>query len=279
MNQPQFSERELEKMLTSKEESLVTKALKYMYHSSDWQSVVQNSVACPTAFFEGHFSKLFAAFKFWLSQKGNATRLRTSGVSITLKKLWKEYVHTFLTDEDLLQMFRADDDTTILAMEIFHKRFYTKTFAALMKKKPDEAAVKDVMQDTFVKVFERFTRTKEDFSFKSNMEAYYMSSCKHAYWKYWDKKQLPYEEIENNPAIATMKWVEYVTSEEENCFEKKVLPQLGDTCKKILGMVYCGHKNPEIAREHDYSVGYVKKKKSVCLEKARALVQDCCGDL
>jgi len=279
MNTQDFSEEELIKMLLSNDEAIVTKALLYMYDSPHWQTTVQDAVTCLPAFFEPHYPKLLNAFRDWLAQKGSAAQLSQKGLTATIKKMWREYTAILLEAEDLLPMFRANSDTMSSAMDVCFRRFYDKLKAALMKKKPDEEAVKEVLNITFFNVFERLKRAPTDFSFTSTMEAYFMSSCKHTYWKYWDKKQSPFEDIENNAEFANIEWSEYVDNEQAVCFETKVFPELRAPCQKILGMAKEGYKNPEIAHKHKYTIGYVKRRKSECLSEARALAQKHCGDL
>ena len=196
MNDNHFSEQDLIKMLTSNEEALVTKALIYMYQSSYWQALIQDSVACLPTFFKENYAELLAGFKKALTQNENKAILVQKGLTSTIKKLWRTYTTTFIEETDLLQMFRLNENTASLAMDICYRRFYPMLKAWLTKKEASQKeVVKEVLQNTFFNVFERFKRTKQDFKLTSNMEAYFRSSCKYAYWSYRDKKQIPFEDI------------------------------------------------------------------------------------
>lgn len=279
MNEPNSKARELEAMLLSGEIEQIKRALLEVNQDKNWQSLIKDSIPCPNSFFETHFSKLLVSLKIWLTQPDHSQLLQQKGLSFILKKLWRKYVATFLTDTDLLQMFRANNTSTGLAMEICFQRFYTKIHATLMKTKPDEEAVKEILQNTFLKVFERFKRADASFQLSSNLEAYFTQSCKHAYWKFWNKEGVDFEEIENSKEVAVLANEDaQIDDERAKCFEEKVFTKLGETCKNILGMAYLGYKNPEIATRFDYSLGYVKKKKSECLSKAKELAKNNCGD-
>lgn len=281
MNDNPFSEQDLLKMLISNEEALVTKALNYIYQNPFWRSLVQESVACLPTFFEAHYAESLAGFKNWLTQKGNTEKLNQKGLPATIKKVWREYIVIFAEDDDLLlQMFRLNENTASLAMDICYGRFYPILEAWLIKKEPSQKdVVVEVLQNTFFNVFEYLKRTTENFKFTSNMEAYFRSSCKYAYWSYRDKKQIPFEDRPNDLDPVYIHWTDFVDNEEANCFETKIFPKMREPCQKILGMAFIGYRNPEIAKEHDYTIGYVKRRKSECLNEARALAEKYCGDL
>ena len=111
------------------------------------------------------------------------------------------------------------------------------------------------------------------------MEAYLVTSCKRDYIKLLEKKKVPFENIDNLKEFAFLE--EYsipadINEERKRCYERKVYPKLGDTCKKIFDMTANGFKNPAIAEEFGRKVENIKVQKSKCLKKAKALANDLC---
>lgn len=278
MNEHNLLEEKLQTMLLSGIETTIEKALEIIYFSDDWQSFVVGSIGMTNAFFKERFPEFLALFKNWLVDSDGTAVLRKKVLKKTITKLSQQFLEEEVKDADLLKMFRKKGIGYETAMKISYQRFYDKVFAALMKSNPDSETVKEVLQDTFLKVFKRLHKTADDFSLKSNLEAYFMSSCKYAYWKYWDKKGESLEQPEIIADVTIIPIGEKDSMEERaNCFEKKVFLAMGETCQKIIGGAYLGYSNPQLKELYGYTDGYVKKKKSECLKKAKVLAKELCA--
>lgn len=283
MSENKISDSELESMLLSGNSTQLKNALLYIYQSEDWKNRLLGAIASPPSFFKANYNKLIASLKIKLVEPKTRNYLKRKGLSLFLRQLWREYVGIFVEDEDLLKMFQGKSKAAGLAMEICYQRFRSKIYASLLKIKSDENAVEEVVQDTFLNVFKTLMKKKADFKLQSTLEAYFMSSCKYAYWRYWnnnrpldnEKNLFEWEEAWEEMDLFS----ESISAQKEKCFEEKIFPKLGDTCKKILCMVYLGHKNAEIAEALNYTDGSLRKQKSLCMTKAKALAKEYCKDL
>ena len=265
---------DLKKLLLSGVDAKVKEALRTLHQELYWRSLVKNSLACPSKYFEVHYENLLRSLKVSLRKPQNVAVLQKKTLPFVLKKIWKEYVVTHIKDEDLLIMFRTKGSMAELALEVCYKRFEQDILNTLQSDSVDRETAKDLLQEGFANVYRNW-RNRAEIQ-EVNLMAYFMQSCKNARSKYWKKQnKMPKADIAIlqkqaiQPAVeAQMK----ATAKEQ--LKQQILAHLGQTCKKILALAFLGYTNPVIAQRLSYTENYVKRKKSECLDNARGIVKD-----
>jgi len=274
-----YSEAALKKMLLSGQESLINKALNYIYYSDYWRNFFKKEVACPLSFFDQHFKGFIATFKPFFMNANNYAFVKDKNLSFFFKTLWRREVKETVTDNDLLQMFITKGAAGNLALEICSERFYPKIFATLIKKRPNKPFIEDIISKVFLNVYETIIRKGEDFTLKKNsFEAYFIASCKYELFGS-GKPPSSLDEIDKLKEMGFQPAFDEFSIKEERiiCFKEKVFPKLGERCRAILKLAYKGYANDAMIAALNYNGdAYFRRIKSECMTNAKRLARENC---
>lgn len=141
----------------------------------------------------------------------------------------------------------------------------------------DEAIAKDLMQDTFMKLYER----RDQFENEIHSKAYAYTVAKNLSLDYLKHQKVKQGYFDSNPFAEedNRNFLKDITYIESIAIIKNALNQLSPREKSIIELSMEEMSNEEIARELDISINTVKTLKKRAYEKLRQELSDSYSEL
>lgn len=156
----------------------------------------------------------------------------------------------------LLKNFRSGDETAF-------KRMYDQHFDVLylfgLKYIPNQDVVEDIIQDAFVKVWEK----RQFFFHEAPLKAFLYKTVRNACLNFLDhqKARNNYEQSVKDELFSQEFFLHSVIEEEVNSTITEAVNQLPESARLIYLLSLNGLKNAEIAEDLEVSVNTVKTQK------------------
>lgn len=174
------------------------------------------------------------------------------------------------TDQQLLEGLWADDYETL---KIIYDRFKPQVIAFVSKQGGSSSEAEDVFQDSLIVVFKK---KETDFTLTSGLGTYLVGVSRFIWLRKQRKKS---REIRVTPAhtegltdTAELEATLHGLDKRQLFLEK--LSLLGDSCQRVLRMVFAKKPLGEIAKKMGYTSDYIKKKNRTCKLKLTKLIQE-----
>lgn len=182
-----------------------------------------------------------------------------------------------LSDELLLNRIKAGDN---LAFDILFRRYYPRLSAFARKFIQDEGVSKDIVQEVFIKFWEKRTSI-QNISIESFLYKMVRNHCLNYIrnLKVFENKSVKLEnasKLEELYRITVVKNEPYFLIEEElNQEMENVLKKLSVTCRKVFELSRVeGMMNKEIAEKMRFSLKNVEKYISFALKAFRKHLEE-----
>lgn len=163
--------------------------------------------------------------------------------------------------KELLRGIRNGDKNSIQQLIVSHSGMLT-SFVLRNSGTKDEA--KDLMQESMYQLFRALR--KDPMPRIDNLNAYFSTIYRNVWMKRLKIKKREESVKDSLPADDT--------ADDENYYKYLVaFEKLGEDCKNVLEFYIQGMKNSQIAEKLNTTEAYAKRKKYLCKEKLKALVQ------
>lgn len=160
-----------------------------------------------------------------------------------------------LTDRDLMRLISSEKDKK--AWEVLYQRYHARLFSYFTRLlKGDTARSEDLLQDTFLKIFEKAWQYNPDYAVSTWIFTIATNHLK----TQWRKESKPQEDIENIEAISSQISPEEATS-------KSIIK---DQINYLLDQVSIEHKETYILR---YQQGFSTKEVADVLDLSEGTVK------
>ncbi|MDH7446927.1 RNA polymerase sigma factor [Aquimarina sp. 2201CG14-23] len=152
--------------------------------------------------------------------------------------------------------------------KVILKEFYKRNFKHIQNYIINNSGTKedteDIFQDALLIVYAKFKSGSLEMS--CSIHAYFYGVCKNLWRSKLRKKHLLI--FDNNISNIFPETVDTIintieTEERENLYHKH-FTKLSINNKRLLDLVFEGNNTAEIASKMNYSIGYARKKKSLC---------------
>lgn len=131
----------------------------------------------------------------------------------------------------------------------------------------------DTFQEAIVVIFKK--ASAPGFQLTTTFGGYLYGVCRYIWLRQLKKKYRTEVTLTGHEGYAVIGNVEeeLVEMEKKQLFKQK-LSEMGEDCRRLLGLFFEGISLREIAREMGYSDDYVKKKNMLCKQTLATLVRD-----
>ena len=164
----------------------------------------------------------------------------------------------------------------VLQDELYSK-FSGKIKWMVLQNNGTETDAADVFQDALLSIYN--TAKTKNFTLTCPFDAFLYLVCRNKWMNELSKRKsrkvtITDDDGYNNIGEDTFKQAEdcRLQQERKDLFNEK-LAELGESCKKLLGLSWSGLPMDEVAKMLNVSYGYARKKKSECMEKLVKSVQ------
>jgi len=131
----------------------------------------------------------------------------------------------------------------------------------------------DVFQEGLMVLFEKCR--KEDFTLSSRFLTYFYAVCRNIWFnKLRKKSNLRVTGDESSLLMLKEESIPRLEQDERYFLYRKKFAELGEDCQRVLRLFIRGVSMEKIMEQMGYSsVGYAKKRKFICKEKLKALIE------
>lgn len=171
-------------------------------------------------------------------------------------------------DRLALQVKNGDETAFKSIFDLFNKRLLYMAKEIV----PDPALAEDIVQDAFIKLWDRRKNFNDIMSIKAFLYLCVKNSCRNEYKhakvvdKYLSRQQMPVEEH-----IVVSKMIEAEVFNELH----KAIEKLPNGCKDVIYLGYFAEmSNQEVADELNISINTVKTQKLRALRSLRTFLRD-----
>ncbi|MEN8119301.1 MAG: RNA polymerase sigma-70 factor [Bacteroidota bacterium] len=177
------------------------------------------------------------------------------------------------TDKDLFERIKSGDQ---FALELVYKKYYTGLYYYAKKIVGNATVAKDIVQDSFLKIWEIRTSILVQTSFSSYLyKSVYNNSLNYLKHKQVIEKHQNYQKeqieiAENYFSISSEHGQSILIAKEFEQQIEQAIENLPEKCKEVFKLSrFKGLKNNEIATQLDISINTVQTQISVALKKLR----------
>ena len=162
-----------------------------------------------------------------------------------------------------MESLRKSDRDTITKLYV---DFYPLLNSYVIRNSGTEDEAKDLFQECMVYLYQ--LSCKEEIPEIRNLKSYFIGMFKNR-WFVQLKKQKRQTDFLNSYQL------EFIEADDENYnMYLRAFQRLGDDCREVLQYYVDGKKNQDIANLLNTSLDYAKRKKYLCKEKLKSIVQE-----
>ena len=175
------------------------------------------------------------------------------------------------SDIEVLDLIRQGNEE---ALKYLYRQNYSMVRKYVMDNSGSLQDVDDMLQDGVIAVWKNVS--KSNFELKSKLTTYFMAIVKNLWLKKLRKNKKIQSVDSEQLALASPSTSQETVAKMDLNVVRKLLDEIGDTCKELLGLFYFEQMdNMSIAERMAYSnPDVVKAKKYQCLKKLKVIFYD-----
>jgi RNA polymerase sigma factor (sigma-70 family) len=173
-----------------------------------------------------------------------------------------------VSEHKVIERIKQGDEDVLVHM---YKEHYTMIRNFILKNNGDNGMAEDIMQECVIAVWQNVN--KGEFVLQSKLSTYMMAIAKNLWFKQLKKRTRFTYVDESETKVVQIEHQQHVLDSE---IIHKMVAQMDETCKKLLGYFYFdGYDNKLIAEKLGFAnTDSVKSKKYQCFKRLQAAVLD-----
>jgi len=174
-----------------------------------------------------------------------------------------------MTDEQIIDGLIARNNATV---NYIYEKFYNDIYLFLISLGASESICEDVFHNSLIAVITHFD--KHNNNLKYSFKNFLFTICKYQFINTIRDEENQRKYISTNKNGTIEEIPEIYDEEKTQEIIKQTFQKLDKSCQEILKSYCIGLTPDEVAKNLDTTNGYIRKRKSICMDKWVALLQE-----